>query len=76
MGVLLIQSRFPTAYTILFALIGIVAVLTWFIPPGAYDRVLSEVLGKEVPVPGTYHLVDANPQGVIGFPDGADWRLL
>ncbi|WP_417813572.1 hypothetical protein [Thalassospira alkalitolerans] len=27
-------SRFPTAYTILFALIAIVAALTWVIPAG------------------------------------------
>jgi uncharacterized ion transporter superfamily protein YfcC len=62
-----IQSRFPTAYTILFALIGIVAILTWIIPSGAYDRILSETLDKDVPVPGTYHLVEANPQGIIDF---------
>lgn len=60
-----IQSRFPTAYTIIIALIGFVAILIWFIPSGAYDRVLSEAPGKEVPVPGTYHPVDANPQGII-----------
>lgn len=62
-----IQSRFPTAYTILFALIGVVAILTWIIPSGAYDQVLSETLDREIPVPGTYHLVDANPQGIIDF---------
>jgi len=62
-----VSSRFPTAYTILFCLIGFVAILTWFITPGAYDREMSEALGKEVPVPGTYHAVDANPQGIIDF---------
>jgi len=62
-----IGSRFPTAYSILFALIGFVAILTWFIPSGAFDLAQNETLGKEVPVPGTYHLVDANPQGVIDF---------
>ena len=65
--VVTINSRFPTAYTILFGLIGFVAILTWFIPPGAYDRVLNETLGKEVPVPGTYQLVEANPQGFVDF---------
>ena len=62
-----IQSRFPTAYTILFALIGLMAILTWVITPGAYDREMSDTLGKEVPVPGTYHAVDANPQGIVDF---------
>lgn len=60
-----IQSRFPTAYTILFGLIVAVAALTWVVPSGKFDRQSNETLGKEVPVPGTYHAVDANPQGII-----------
>ena len=55
---------FPTAYTILFALIVIVAALTWVIPAGQYDRAMNEAVGKEVAVPGTYQTVEANPQGV------------
>tara|TARA_R110000764_G_scaffold198866_2_gene284178 strand:+ start:16109 stop:17560 length:1452 start_codon:yes stop_codon:yes gene_type:complete len=57
------RFRFPSAYTILFALIIIVAALTWIIPAGQYERIASEVLGKEVPIAGTYALTDANPQG-------------
>ncbi|MGO3408828.1 YfcC family protein [Marinomonas sp.] len=57
--------KFPTAYTILFMLIVLVAAGTWVVPAGNYERVQSESLGKEVPVPGTYHSVDANPQGVV-----------
>ena len=56
---------FPSAYTILFALIIIVAALTWVIPAGQYTRVASETLGKDVPVAGTYALTEANPQGVF-----------
>ena len=55
---------FPTAFTILFGLIVFVAALTWIIPPGEFKRVQNETLGREVPVPGTYHAVEANPQGV------------
>ncbi len=58
-----VRFRFPSAYTILFALIVIVAALTWVIPAGQYERVASEALGKDVPVAGTYALTDANPQG-------------
>lgn len=54
---------FPTAFTILLGLIIFVAILTWIIPAGQYDRALNEELGREVPVPGTYHEVEANPQG-------------
>ena len=60
-----LQSRFPTAYTILFLLIILVAALTWIIPAGQYDRELNEEIGREVAVPGTFQTVEANPQGPI-----------
>src|SRR6476620_2858827 len=50
----------PSAYTILFILIVIVAMLTWIIPAGAYD-----VDPNGEPIPGTYHSVPANPQRVV-----------
>lgn len=59
------KFKFPTAFTILFALIVLIAVATWFIPAGQYDRVQNETLGREVPVPGTYHTVESNPQGPV-----------
>ena len=55
--------KFPSAYTILFALIIVVAIATWFIPAGQYDTEFSEALGRDVPVPGTYHELEPNPQG-------------
>src|SRR5690242_12790602 len=48
--------KFPTAYTILAGLIIVVALLTFVIPAGRYDT------KDGVPVPGTYHQVEANPQ--------------
>ena len=60
-----LASRFPTAYTILFLLIILVAALTWVIPAGQYDRQMNEGIGREVAVPGTYKVVEANPQGPI-----------
>ena len=60
-----LQSRFPTAYTILFLLIILVAALTWVIPAGQYDRAMNAEIGREVAVPGTYQTVEANPQGPI-----------
>ena len=50
----------PSAYTILFILIVIVAILTWIIPAGAYD-----VDPNGEPIPGTYHSVPANPQRIV-----------
>lgn len=58
-------SWFPTAYTILFGLIVIVAALTWIIPAGQYDRAMNEEVGREMAVPGTYQTVEPNPQGFV-----------
>ena len=60
-----LASRFPTAYTILFCLIALVAALTWIIPAGQYERAMNEEVGREVAVPGTYQTVDPNPQGFV-----------
>jgi uncharacterized ion transporter superfamily protein YfcC len=60
-----LASRFPTAYTILFALIIVVAALTWIIPAGKFDRVQNDAVGREVAVAGTFKVVAPNPQGFI-----------
>ena len=57
--------RFPSAFTILFALIILVAALTWIIPAGQYERVPSEALGKDIPVAGSYASTEASPQGLF-----------
>ena len=64
----------PTAFTILFLLIILVALATWFIPAGSYEYV------DGVPQAGTYHAVAQSPQGVgavlkaafSGFYDAVD----
>ena len=58
-------SRFPTAFTILFGLIVVVAALTWLIPAGQYDRAMNDAVGREIAVAGTYQQVEANPQGPV-----------
>ena len=73
------KFHMPTAYTILFILLILVAAATWFIPAGAYERTGEE----ETPVAGTYQAVDSTPQGpgdVIlasfqGFYDAVDVAL-
>ena len=50
----------PSAYTILFALIVLMALATWLIPAGAYQ------LDKEgAPIPGSYHEVAGDPQRIL-----------
>lgn len=60
-----LASRFPTAYSILFLLIILVAGLTWIIPAGQYERVMNEEIGREVALPGTFEVVEPNPQGFV-----------
>jgi uncharacterized ion transporter superfamily protein YfcC len=50
----------PSAYTILFALIVLVAILTWVIPAGVYNL---NAAGE--PVPGTYHEVASHPAHIL-----------
>ncbi len=59
------KFQFPTAFTILFGLIILVAAATWIVPAGQYDRVENEALGRSVPVPGTYKVVESEPQGIV-----------
>ena len=48
------KFKFPTAYTILFVLIALVAAMTWIVPAGKYQMVTNAALGKEVPVAVSY----------------------
>ncbi|CCK10915.1 Arginine/ornithine antiporter ArcD [Cronobacter sakazakii 680] len=61
------RFKFPSAYTILFVLIALVAALTWVVPAGKYQMAMNETLGKEVPVAGTYAPVEAHPQGITAI---------
>ena len=68
------KFRMPTAYTILFLLIALVALSTWFIPAGSYRY------EDGVPITGSYQRVEQSPQGVgavlqaafSGFYDAVD----
>lgn len=50
--------RIPSSYTVLFIIIAIMAVLTWFIPAGAYETAKDGGV-----ISGTYKTVASNPQG-------------
>ena len=68
------KFRMPTAYTILFLLILLVAAATWVIPSGSYVYVAG------IPQARAYHAVPASPQGIgdvlkaafSGFYDAVD----
>lgn len=48
--------RVPHVYTIIFALMVIVAALTWVVPSGSFER--QDVGGRQVTVAGTYEPVE------------------
>ncbi len=54
------KFEFPTAFTILFLLLVLIAAATWLIPAGSYDYNAD---GE--PIPGTYHEVPPNPQELL-----------
>lgn len=54
------KFTFPTAFTILFLLLVLIALATWVIPAGAYE--LDE---SGAPIPGTYQQVPSNPQKLL-----------
>jgi uncharacterized ion transporter superfamily protein YfcC len=56
------RKRFtlPSAYTILFALIVLAAIATWFVPAGTYD-----LNRRGEPIPGTYHEVESRPADIL-----------
>ena len=69
------KFRMPTAYTILFGIILLMILLTWFVPAGQYDY---NAAGE--PIAGSYHRVEDSAQPltalftapVEGFYQGID----
>lgn len=73
------KFKMPSAFTILFIIIFLVAILTWFAPAGTYQYV-DETAATLEPIPGTYERIASNPQGlwealsapIQGFFDAVD----
>ena len=61
----MIQRKFPDAITIILLIMLAFVAMTWIIPAGEYDY--QEANGRQVVVPGSYHKVEAAPQGVFAF---------
>ncbi|MCQ9209543.1 YfcC family protein [Granulicatella seriolae] len=53
------QFKMPSSFTVLFIIIALMALLTWFIPAGQYETNEAGNL-----IAGTYSQVDPNPQGL------------
>ncbi|MEA5049290.1 MAG: YfcC family protein [Eubacteriales bacterium] len=61
------KFKVPHTFIILLALIFIVAVMTYFVPAGTYDRHFDEATGRQLVDPNSYHEVEKNPTTIIKF---------
>lgn len=55
------MSRFPHTLLIIVMFIGLAGAATYLLPKGTYERRLDEATGREAVVPGSYHIVVAEP---------------
>lgn len=56
------KFKMPHIYVLLVSIIIICAIASWILPAGEFDRALNEA-GREMVVPGTYHVVESTPVG-------------
>lgn len=55
------KFKVPHTYVILFSIVLIVAIGTYLIPAGQFERVKDEATGRTVVDPDSFHYVDSNP---------------
>ncbi len=59
------KIKLPHSLVLVFGIIAFMAVLTWLVPAGEFERVEKE--GRTMVVPDTYHRVEAQPQGIAAL---------
>lgn len=57
------RLRMPNTFVLLFAILALIALATWFVPGGKYDTHL--VNGRQLVDPDSFHYVASNPQGLV-----------
>jgi len=59
------KLKLPNTYVLLVVLLALIAAATWVVPGGKFDTQL--IGGKNVIVAGSYHVVEAKPQGLVAL---------
>jgi uncharacterized ion transporter superfamily protein YfcC len=59
------RLRMPNTFVLLFAILALIALATWFVPGGKYDTHL--VAGKQLVDPASFHYVASAPQGLVAL---------
>jgi uncharacterized ion transporter superfamily protein YfcC len=59
------KLRLPNTFVLLFAILAMIAISTWFVPGGQYDTHLVD--GKQRIDPNSFHYVASAPQGLVAL---------
>jgi len=59
------KLKVPNTYLLLFSILIFIAVLTWIIPGGEYER--TTIDGREIVVQNSFKYVNSNPQGFFAL---------
>jgi uncharacterized ion transporter superfamily protein YfcC len=59
------KLRLPNTYVLLAVLLALIAAATWLVPGGKFDT--TQVNGKTLIVPGSFHLIESKPQGFVAL---------
>lgn len=57
------RLRMPNTFVLLFAILALIALATWFVPGGKYDTQLVD--GRQLVDPNSFHYVASKPQGLV-----------
>ena len=60
------EFKVPHTLVIISFILAIVAVATWVLPAGAYDRIVNDA-GRSVVVDGSFSYVEQTPQGIFSL---------
>ena len=61
----MMKLRLPNTFVLLFLILAMIAVSTWFVPGGQYDTVMVD--DKPRINPDSFHYVASNPQGFVAL---------
>jgi len=55
----------PNTFVLLFVILALIALATWFVPGGKYDTHLVD--GRQLVDPASFHYVESAPQGLVAL---------
>ena len=61
----MMKLRLPNTFVLLFLILAMIALSTWFVPGGQYDTIMVD--GKPRIDPNSFHYVASNPQGFVAL---------